>query len=94
MRLSLRSNPIVRLPTAAFEHTPDLVVSTKSFSPLHSRIDLQLVSFFKSLDLGHCRLDSIAGAVLRRLTKLEYLRLDGNQLQTLSPVETFPTMLR
>ena len=33
MRLSLRSNPIVRLPTAAFEHTPDLVVSTKS--PVH-----------------------------------------------------------
>ena len=55
---------------------------------------MQLVSFFKSLDFGHCRLDSISGAVLRSLTKLEYLRLDGNRIQTLSPVEAFPTMLR
>ena len=72
MRLSLRSNPIVEVPAAAFEHTPDLV----------------------SLDLGRCRLEAVDGAALRRLEKLEYLRLDGNRIQTLSPDEAFPTALR
>ena len=47
-----------------------------------------------SLDLGHCRLEAVDGAALRRLEKLEYLRIDGNRIQTLSPLEAFPTVLR
>ena len=47
-----------------------------------------------SLDLGRCRLEAVDGAALRPLGKLEYLRLDGNRIQTLSPGAVFPTVLR
>ena len=56
--------------------------------------DFYFLKDLNSLDLAHCGIETVDEDAFRNLQNLEYLRLDGNQLKTMTPLRSFSPKLR
>jgi len=86
VELDLSWNLLTTIPSDSFEPTPALRRLVLNNNPIQRILSstFSLTPNLNSLDLSDCQIESVADGSFKGLSSLQYLKLEGNRLTTLS----------
>ena len=95
VELDLSNNELSMVPVAALEHTLALMRLLLSHNPINQIKDgsFSKLNFLTSLEMTGCALQTLEPRSFQGLDKLEWLKLDDNQLTTVPETMLLPKML-
>ncbi|KAI1304259.1 Slit -like protein 3 protein [Halotydeus destructor] len=100
VELDLSSNLLTSVPSDAFEHEPKLNIRRLQLNgnPIRAvkKNALAMLPHLNNIELSDCQIDLIEPGAFSGLSQLQYLKLDGNRLSTLSALvlQDLPPLFR